>query len=306
MVQYVPGVASPLHDDEAPTGRALARGLLRAQVPGLAGLPLKPLRGTGSDNALYRLGTHLVVRLPRFPDAARRLGVELDWLPRLGVLPVAVPEVVHTGVPGEHYPFRWAVLGWIDGLDAWAARHRRGWFGADLGRDLASVLHHLRQLPVAGAPARGPGERGGPLRALDERMRWWLDQAGTLVDATAVLRLWEQCREAADHEGDPVLLHGDLIPGNLLVAGGRLTSVIDWGGLGAGDPAQDVVPAWAVLDRAGATAFRAELGVDDETWLRARGFALEQAVGGVVHHAPRGHPLGAVMQRTLACLLSGR
>ena len=38
-------------------------------------------------------------------------------------------------------------------------------------------------------------------------------------------------------------LHADLMPGNLLVDGGRLTSVIGFGCLGAGDPACDLFPA---------------------------------------------------------------
>ncbi len=269
----------------------------------MAGLPLDPLSNTGSDNALYRLGTEFVVRLPGFHDAARRLGVELEWLPRLIGLPVPVPEVVHAGSPSDSYPFRWAVLRWLDGTDAWEAREQPGWFGADLGHDLASVIRHLRHTPLANAPARKPGERGGPLRQLDDRMHWWLDQSDGLVDEPAVLQLWAQCLEGAD-DVDPVLLHGDLIPGNLLLAGGRLASVLDWGGLGAGDPAQDLAPAWAVLDEAGAAALREDLDVDDASWLRARAFALEQAIGGVIHYTPRRHPLAAVMRRTLERLLS--
>jgi len=103
-----------------------------------------------------------------------------------------------------------------------------------------------------------------------------------------------------------VLLHGDLIPGNLLVAAGRLTSVLDWGGLGAGDPAQDFDPAWAVLDQTGTIAFRENLDIDEASWLRGRGFALEQAIGGVIYYTPRRHPLAEVMQRMLDRLLSGR
>lgn len=300
------GVTTPLHDDEPATNDEIVRMLLEEQVPEMAGLPLDPLSNTGSDNALCRLGTEFVVRLPRFPDAARRLGVELDWLPRLTDLPAAVPEIMHAGTPHELYPFRWAVLRWLDGVDAWEARQQPGWFGANLGHDLASVLLHLRRTPVADAPARDPGERGGPLRPLDARMHWWLDQSDGLVDVPAVLRLWEQCLEGADDGVDPVLLHGDLIPGNLLVDGGRLTSVLDWGGLGAGDPAQDLDPAWAVLDEEGADALREDLDIDNASWLRARGFALEQAMGGVIYYTPRRHPLAAVMQRTLERLLSGR
>ena len=137
-------------------------------------------------------------------------------------------------------------------------------------------------------------------------MHWWLDQAHGLIKPPAVLDLWKHCLDGAADDADRVLLHGDLIPGNVLVADGRLTAVLDWGGLGVGDPAQDLDPAWSVLDETGAAAFREDLDVDDASWLRARGFAVEQAVGGVIHYAPRQHPLGAVMQTTLDRILSGR
>ena len=136
-------------------------------------------------------------------------------------------------------------------------------------------------------------------------MRWWLERADALIDVRAVTRLWEECLEGAADEVEPALVHGDLIPGNLLLANGRLTAVIDWGGLGAGDPAQDLDPAWSVLDAAGAAAFREALDVDEQSWLRGRGFTLEHAIGGVVSTAAR-HPLGDVMQRTLDRLLSRR
>lgn len=268
-------------------------------------LPLEPLNNTGSDNALYRLGGQLVIRLPRFADSARRLGVEIDWLPRLSDLPAGVPEIVHAGSANTSYPFQWAVLRWRDGVDAWESRHQPGWFGARLGQDLASFIRHLRQIPIADAPVRRPGERGGPLRSLDERVHWWLDRAGGLLDRRAVLRLWGQCLEGAADDVKPVLLHGDLIPGNLLVHEGRLNSVLDWGGLGSGDHAQDLDPAWGVLDTTGAAVFRENLEVDEPSWLRGRGFALEQAIGGVIYYTPHRHPLGNVMQRTLERLLSG-
>ncbi len=293
-----------LHDDEPDTSPRVVRTLLQDQVPEVAGLSLERLSNTGSDNALYRLGGRFVVRLPRLADAAGRLGVELSWLPRLAGFPVAVPEVVHVGEPTEAYPHRWAIVRWLDGVDAWDARHHGDWFGTDLGQDLAAVVRHLRGMSAAGAPPREPGQRGGPLRALDDRVRWWLERAGSLIDVGAVTRLWEECLEGAADEVEPSLVHGDLIPGNLLVADGRLTAVLDWGVLGAGDPAEDLNPAWSVLDAAGAAAFREALGVDEQSWSRGRGFALEQAIGGVVYYVPRRHPLGDVMQRTLERLLS--
>lgn len=299
-------MAARLHDDELAVGSRVVRTLLRHQFPDVAGLSLDRLSNTGSDNALYRLGGEFVVRLPRFPDAARRLGVELSWLPRLAGVPVAIPEVVHVGEPTDAYRHRWAIVRWLDGVDGWDARRYEDWFGPDLGRDLAAVVRHLRRMNVADAPPREPGQRGGPLVALDDRVRWWLERADSLIDVRAVTRVWEECLEGASDEVEHALVHGDLIPGNLLLANGRLTAVIDWGALGAGDPAQDVGPAWSVLDAAGAAAFREALDIDEQSWLRGRGFALEQAIGGIVDYVPRRHPLGEVMQRTLDRLLSQR
>ena len=201
-------MATPLHDDEPDTSPRVVRALLHDQVPEVAGLSLERLSNTGSDNALYRLGSRYVVRLPRLFDAARRLGIELSWLPRLAGLPVTIPEVVHVGDPNEAYQYRWAIVRWLDGVDAWDARHHEDWFGPDLGRDLAAVVRHLRRMNVAEAPSREPGQRGGPLRALDDRVRWWLERADSLIDVQAVTRLWEVCLEGAADEVEPALVHG--------------------------------------------------------------------------------------------------
>lgn len=99
-------------------------------------------------------------------------------------------------------------------------------------------------------------------------------------------------------------MHGDLIPGNVLTIDGRLSAIIDWGGAGHGDIAQDLTPAWAILDGDGRSIFRGELEADSAAWLRARACALEQAVGGVLYYVPRRHPLGDVMARTLGRILA--
>ena len=299
-------MSARLHDDEPDTSVGVVRTLLDNQMPRLAGLPLKRLSSTGTDNALYRLGTSFVVRLPRLVGAARGLTAEIQWLPRLQThLSVAVPDLVLAGHPSAAYHYPWAVLGWLDGIDAWAARRHEGWFGSQLGCDLAETVLELRAIPIDNAPPREPGTRGGPLSALDDRVRWWLNQANGLIDVRAVTRIWEQCLESAAYDAQPTLLHGDLIPGNLLIDHGRLAAVIDWGGIGAGDPAQDLNPAWSVLDPHGAAAFREVIGVDTQTWMRARGFVLEQAIGGIIYYTSRQHPLADVMRRSLDRLLAG-
>ena len=139
------------------------------------------------------------------------------------------------------------------------------------------------------------------------RLDWWLDDprwnASDLIDVSSVRR---RAAESAEVGGEPVaagFVHGDLIPGNLLTDGSRLSAIIDWGSAGYGDPAQDLAPAWAVFDPRSRRVFRDAIEVDDATWLRARVFELEHAVGGVLYYTPRRHPLADVMTHTLHRIL---
>ena len=303
----------PLHDDEADTGSEVVLDLLRSQAPHLAALSLARISGTagntGSDNVLYRLGTELVVRLPRTPSAAASLRTETRLLPHLaGRLPVALPELVHLGSASARYPHPWAVLRWLPGRDAWADRATLDDpHGFRLAEDLAAVVDALGKVPWAAygdiVEVRPPGRRGGGLAPLTEDIDEWLGEAHGLVDERGVRASWQESLSAREWDGDAVLCHGDLIPGNLLVQGNRLTAVIDWGGAGAGDPALDLVPAWAVLGPQGRERFRDGVAADDDSWLRARGYALQQAVAGVIYYTPRRHPLADVMRRTLHAIL---
>ncbi|MFD9209562.1 phosphotransferase [Streptomyces sioyaensis] len=98
------------------------------------------------------------------------------------------------------------------------------------------------------------------------------------VDCDAAAAVWAEALRAPGWDGPPVWLHADLMPGNLLVDGGRLTSVIDFGCLGVGDPACDLFPAWNLLPADAREVFREALGVDDATWVRGRGRTLSQAL----------------------------
>ena len=179
--------------------------------------------------------------------------------------------------------------------------------GLRLAEELAQRVPARWEWPRAayeGAlPTRGPGRRGGGLAALTDDVQEWLAEADGLVDVDAVRGSWQESLAAADWDGRTVLSHGDLIPGNLLVQGDRLSAVIDWGGAGAGDPALDLIPAWDVLDGQAAARFREAVAAEDDSWLRARGYSLQQAVAGVVDYTPRRHPLADVMRRALEAIL---
>lgn len=296
----------------------MVRALLAAECPAWSDRPLTYLRTSGTSNAMWRVRldgqADLVVRLPRRPEAAAEMAREamlLRWVAQSSVAAeVTTPTVRHLGAPNELAPHAWLVLEWIDGVDAWEQRHRLAAHGlGPLAVDLGRLVTAIGALPVEELlPHRAPGSRGGPLAPVLDRLRRWLDDpawnAAELLDVDAVRRLADRAAEVADDPTPTAVVHGDLIPGNLLVADGRLTAVIDWAGVGVGDPAQDLAPAWSVTDDADRPAFRDTVGVDDATWLRGRAIELEHAVGGVLYYAPRGHALGDLMARTLERVLA--
>jgi aminoglycoside phosphotransferase (APT) family kinase protein len=148
----------------------------------------------------------------------------------------------------------------------------------------AAFVTALRRAETTGADPRSPRSRGGPLLARDEEVRQAVTHLGSRVDGEAVLDSWRESLSAPAWPGPEVWVHGDLLPGNLLVVDGRLAAVIDFGCLTVGDPACDLLPAWNVFAGDSRARFRAELEVDDASWLRGRGWALCQAVVGLPYY----------------------
>jgi aminoglycoside phosphotransferase (APT) family kinase protein len=261
-----------MHADEVDVDASLVCRLLAAQFPRWAGLPLQRVRSGGTDNAMFRLGGDLVVRLPLLPAAVAQVDKEQRWLARLAPrLPLAVPIPEARGVPGEGYPWPWSVYRWLDGEEATADLDGRG-AAVALGRFLAA----LQAVDPTDGPRAGPhnGFRGGPLARRDAATRAAIAALHDVVDPAAATAVWDAAREAPVWAGPPLWIHGDLIPGNLLAHRGRLSAVLDFGCLGVGDPACDGMAAWTFLDADTREEFRAAAGLDDATWKRARGWAL--------------------------------
>jgi aminoglycoside phosphotransferase (APT) family kinase protein len=270
-----------MHADEVFTDVALIRRLLAAQFPQWADLPIDLVESYGTDHDIYRLGDALAVRLPRIGWATAQAAKEREWLPRLApYLPLAVPVQVAMGEPAEEYPYDWSVYEWLPGENA------NGTI-VDLelaAVDLATFVRALRRCDTTGAHQRAPNSRGAPLAEGDAHVRWSVAQLGDRVDGDAVLRSWQESLDVPAWSSDEVWVHGDLLPGNLLVVDGRLSAVIDFGGLNVGDPACDLQPAWNVFAGDSRARFRAELDVDDGSWLRGRGWALSQAVNALAYY----------------------
>lgn len=292
-----------MHVSEVVTDISLVRRLLVVQFPRWADLPLTPVLSAGTDNALYRLGTDMVVRLPRVQVAVGDVEKEQRWLPWLAPhLPLAVPVPLASGTPGAGYPWHWSIYRWLDGQDATLAPV------TDLGqaaRDLADFSLALHRIDPTGGPL---ARRGGPLAMQDAEIRAAIAALDGMPDLDfdlgAATAAWEATLRIPAWDGPPVWIHGDLLPMNLLLRQGRLSAILDWGELGVGDPAVDVMVAWTMLSATTRDLFRAALAVDDATWARGRGWALGLGLSVQPYHHITNPVLASIGRRAVDQVLA--
>ncbi|MGC4044247.1 MAG: aminoglycoside phosphotransferase family protein [Armatimonas sp.] len=292
-----------MHPDEVETNPALVRRLLATQFPQWAELDISPIPSGGTDNAIYRLGDALAVRMPRIGWAVGQIEKEHTWLPRLAPhLPLAVPTPLAKGVPGEGYPYPWAVCEWLEGENATLERltdHRQA------ALDLAEFIKALQRIDTSGGPMAGEHNfgRGVPLIQRDAAVRSALEALKGIMDTDAATAIWEWVLSAPEWDRAPVWLHGDLQSGNLLAQHGRLSAVIDFGGLGVGDPACELLVAWTLFTKESRSVFREALSVDDATWLRGQGWALSVGLIALPYYLHTSPAMVAFASRTIAEVL---
>ena len=278
----------------------LVAGLVGRELPQFAQLAVEPVEPQGWDNRTFRLGDELSVRIPSADAYAAGIEKEDSVLPRLaGRLPVAVPEVVHSVGPSAALPRPWSVRRWLPGNTPDATA---GVDGTELARDLGRTLRALRDVPAGGGPWAGRHSflRGTHPSAYADEVQRCLGDPAHSGQAAAARALWREGTSSA-WSADPVWFHGDVAVGNLLVdADGRLSALIDFGTCGVGDPACDLVAAWTMFDGSDRRVFRETVGLDDDTWRRARAWALWKAL---VTVADPDSPLFDVHSRALPEIL---
>lgn len=248
--------------------------LISEQFPNWADLPINRFNSSGTDNIIYRLGKNMAVRLPSNEGGSLQIKKEYQWLPFIEKhLPVSVPTPIALGNPIEEYPWHWSVYKWIDGEDAITGRMDDPY---QVAIDLGQCVKVLQRIDPSGGPTPGDHNfwRGVPLTMRDEYVREAIANLQNDIDTNLATLAWEAALKAPIWGKDPVWIHGDLLAGNLLINQGRLCAIIDFGGLGIGDPACDWLFAWSLLSVKTREKLRKELSVDEATWERGRGWAL--------------------------------
>ncbi|MGC1308728.1 MAG: aminoglycoside phosphotransferase family protein [Phormidesmis sp.] len=248
----------------------LVSRLLAEQHPDLRDLSIQFI-GAGWDNAMFRLGDRLAVRLPRRAIAASLIEKEQRWLPQLAKqLPLPVPAPYRVGKPNALYPWHWSIIPWLPGQTADRLR-----INANPARQFALFLKALHIPPPNNAP-QNPF-RGVPLIQRVPLLNERLPRVDAYIETIAptIQSLWQQALDAPI-DREVTWIHGDLHPRNILIDSHNITGVIDWGDLAAGDCATDLAAFWCLFPNQylRQQAIDAYGEVSEATLARAKGWAI--------------------------------
>ena len=260
-----------MHDGELNINEKIVKQLINEQFPQYSGLPVCKVNSTGTVNAIYKLGEDYCIRLPRLDWAEESLKNEWITLPVISKnVSLAVPQIIEKGSPHTDYPFIWGIYRWIEGdiYDNLYADEE------ETAKALAQFIQELHSVKLSNDALKA-GRK--PLRELDEMTIDAIIKCKGDIDCDKTLKLWQKLQNTKPWNGDPVWIHADLLKPNLLLTGGKLSAIIDFGSAGVGDPAFDVVAAWTVLSSKTRMLFKNLLNTDDHVWNRAKAYALHQA-----------------------------
>lgn len=289
-----------MHANQLTVTAGMVRELVDEQFPAWRGQPITAVPASGTVNAIFRIGEELAARFPLQPGPAGAVRSDLQREAAAarelaGRTRFRTPEPVALGEPGAGYPLPWSVQTWLPGVPATDDDPGES---AGFALDLAEFIAEVRAIDTRGRVFRGSG-RGGHLRAHDAWMETCFAHSGPLLDVPRLRRIWQVLRDLPRGPGPDVMNHGDLIPGNVLVSGGRLAGILDVGGLGPADPALDLVAAWHLLGTGPRQVFRDDIGSSDLDWARGQAWAFEQAMGLVWYYAESNPVLSLLGRRTL-------
>jgi aminoglycoside phosphotransferase (APT) family kinase protein len=284
----------------------LARKLVAEQFPEFSDLPITDVEKQGHDNRTYRLGEQMLIRMPTAADYALKVPKEQELLPGLAKrLSVSIPAPIKMGKPSADYPYPFSIYKWLPGksinLLTLTDQEKE-----QLAFDMAKFLKELQAITDVKGP--GPGQhnwwRGDHVSVYDKGAREQIAELAEIIDASKALALWDQACATRWNKA-PIWIHGDFATSNILMDGGKLSAVIDFGGAAVGDPACDLVIAWTYLNGKARQIFISKMDMDDDTWLRARAWALWKATFELCQIADKNSAEAASQKRIIDEVMNG-
>ncbi|MBP2616236.1 aminoglycoside phosphotransferase family protein [Chryseobacterium jejuense] len=295
-----------MHINELEISENLVQSLLDKQCSRWAKLPLSRVSSNGTVHTLYRLGKEFIIRLPRIEwvegTVNDTIEKEFKWIPLLSKLvDVSLGEPVFKGEADENYPWSWTIATWNEGDNPDFEKENE--YNV-LAEDLADFLNSLHTIKLSGGPW---SRRGVPLQAQDVDTRKAIAELKAEIDVRAVTELWNQLLETPQWNQDPLWVHGDLLPGNILIRDNRLTAIIDFSDLGIGDPACDLIIAWSLFNHSSRQVFRNYLQyIDEDTWKRGKGWALSIALIMLPYYKYSNPFMASLAERMIANILNDK
>jgi len=176
----------------------------------------------------------------------------------------------------EEYPWHWSIYNWIKGDTAESLKDE---FKVSFSKDLGLFLKEMWSANSSNGPFYFEQNffRGGPLIVYDEESREVIKGLKDILDVKIVQCIWEKSLETF-WDCEPVWVHGDLFPANIIVEDNHLKAVIDFGNMCIGDPACDLAITWTFFDGESRKMFKEMVEIDQNTWQRARGWTLWKAL----------------------------
>lgn len=247
----------------------LVRNLVDSQFSEFSNLELTFL-SEGYDNANFKLGNSMLVRLPRRALGAKLIKHEIEWLPKLkNLLSIKVPSPIKVGASTENFPWPWTITPYFDGNSPLITMLDE----SELLK-LVQFLKQLHEINPKEAPENPHRDVKLSLKADSVNERIMLLESQSTEIPGEVKQLWEQAvLEPVDLK--PSLIHGDLHPDNIIVKNGELEAIIDWGDITKGDPATDLASLWMLTDDYDIRSkLFNEYGASPSTILRSKGWAF--------------------------------
>lgn len=284
----------------------LARKLIAEQFPEYASLPITDVEKQGHDNRTYRLGEQMLIRMPTAADYALKVPKEQGLLPQLAKrLSISIPAPIKMGKPSADYPYPFSIYEWLSGksinLLTLTDQEKE-----QLAFDLAKFLKELQAIIDIEGPEPGQHNwwRGDHVSVYDKGAREQIAELVEIIDVSKALTLWDRACETK-WDKKPVWIHGDFAIGNILTDSGKLSAVIDFGGAAVGDPACDLVIAWTYLSGKACEIFMSEMDIDQDTWLRARAWAIWKATFELCQIVDKNSPEASLQKRIIDEVMNG-
>lgn len=284
----------------------LARKLIAEQFSEYANLLITEVEKQGHDNRTYRLGNHMLIRIPTDQSYALKVPKEQKLLPQLAkCLSLSIPDPIKMGKPSADYPYPFSIYKWLPGksinLLTITEQDKES-----LAFYLAKFLKELQAIADVEGPEPGQHNwwRGDHVSVYNKGAREQIPELTDIIDTNKAIHLWDKAC-ATKWDQTPVWIHGDFAIGNMLMDSGKLSAIIDFGGTAVGDPACDLVIAWTYLSGKSREIFMREMDLDQDTWFRARAWALWKATFELCQIADKNSPEAKLQKRIIDEVMNG-